>query len=130
MKSSLRGVIHRKVIELEQGPGLPDGQEVSVRVDVVSAATSPTSRAALTALRRAAGSWADDEEEWDRYLEWNRTPPALSYWRAELSGWAGYSPCGGGCSVAASGSPSNASTVIPMSRAILRSSTGEMSRPL
>ena len=30
MTTALRGIIHGKVIELDQEPGLPDGQEVSV----------------------------------------------------------------------------------------------------
>lgn len=72
MKTALRGVIHGKLIELEDEPGLPDGQEVSVTLEPVSPATSPTSPEALAALRRAAGAWAGDDEELDHYLEWNR----------------------------------------------------------
>jgi hypothetical protein len=72
MKTAIRGVIHGKVVELEDEPGLPDGQEVSVTLEPVSPATSPTSPEALAALRRAAGAWAGDDEELDRYLEWNR----------------------------------------------------------
>lgn len=72
MKTALKGVIHGKIIELEQQPQLPDGQAVSVTVEPVSAATSPTSPQALEALRRAAGAWSDDPEGLDRYLEWNR----------------------------------------------------------
>jgi hypothetical protein len=72
MKTGIKGVIHGKVIELEDEPGLPDGQEVSVTLEAVFPPTSPTSPEALAALRRAAGAWADDAEELDRYLEWNR----------------------------------------------------------
>ena len=72
MKIALKGVIHGRPIELEQESGFSDGQEVSVSVEPVLPATSPTSPEALTALRRAAGAWADDAEELDRYLEWNR----------------------------------------------------------
>ncbi len=72
MTTALKGIIHGKTIELEQEPGLPDGQEVSVTVTPVPGRTSPNSPAALEALRRAAGSWADDAEELERYLEWNR----------------------------------------------------------
>lgn len=72
MQRALKGVIHGKVIELEDEPGLPDGQEVSVTLEPVSSPTSPTSPEALAALRRAAGAWAGDDQELDRYLEWNR----------------------------------------------------------
>lgn len=72
MKTALKGIIHGKTIELEQEPGLPDGQEVSVTVTPAPTRTSPNNPAALEALRRAAGSWVDDTEELDRYLEWNR----------------------------------------------------------
>jgi len=72
MKTALKGVIHGKVIELEDEPGLADGQEVSVTLEPVSPALSPTSPEALAALRRAAGAWAGDDVELDRYLEWNR----------------------------------------------------------
>ena len=72
MKSAMKGVVHGRTIELEDEPGFPDGQEVSVTVEPVSPATAPTSAAALEALRRAAGAWSDDTEGLDRYLEWNR----------------------------------------------------------
>jgi len=72
MRTAMKGVIHGKVIELEDEPGLPDGQEVSVTLEPVSPATSPTTPEALAALRRAAGAWAGEDEELDRYLEWNR----------------------------------------------------------
>lgn len=72
MKTGIKGVVHGKIIELAEEPGLPDGQEVSVTVAPVSGSTSPTSSLALESLRRAAGAWADDPEELARYLEWNR----------------------------------------------------------
>jgi hypothetical protein len=72
MKTTMKGIVHGKTIELEDEPGLPDGQKVSVTVEPVSAASSPTSPDALESLRRAAGTWAEDTEELDRYLEWNR----------------------------------------------------------
>src|SRR5580700_6388145 len=52
MKAAMKGVVHGKVIELDQEPGLPDGQEVSVTVEPVSSATSPTSPEALESLRQ------------------------------------------------------------------------------
>ncbi len=72
MKTTLNGVIHGKIIELDGEPGMPDGQPVSVTLEPLAPATSPTSPEALAALRRAAGAWADDAEELDRYLDWNR----------------------------------------------------------
>jgi hypothetical protein len=72
LKTALKGVIHGRTIELEQEAGLPDGQEVSVTVEPVSLATSPTTPEALAALRRAAGAWADDAKGLESYLEWNR----------------------------------------------------------
>jgi hypothetical protein len=36
MATSLRGTVHGKVIELDQEPGLPDGQEVSVTLQPVA----------------------------------------------------------------------------------------------
>ncbi len=68
-----KGVVHGKTIELDQEPGLPDGQTVTVSVQpLVSPATSPTSPEAQAALRRAAGAWAKDAEDLDKFLDWNR----------------------------------------------------------
>lgn len=65
----LKGVIHGKIIELEQEPGLPDGQEVNVNIQPIpQQELLPPGEG----LRRAFGAWADDAEELDRYLEWNR----------------------------------------------------------
>jgi hypothetical protein len=87
MATVLKGIIRGKTIELEAEPGLPDGQEVSVTV----APTAPPSLAYLSeenrrrfeealaevkdlapgeGLRRAAGAWAEDAEEVDRFIEW------------------------------------------------------------
>jgi hypothetical protein len=65
----LTGTIRGKTIELQDDPGLPDGQKVSVTVQVASTDQLPPGEG----LRRAFGAWAgDDEEELDKYLEWNR----------------------------------------------------------
>ena len=69
----LRGVVHGKLIELETEPGLPDGQSVTVVVqpdrcvEANSADASPGAR-----LRRAFGAWAEDAQDLDEYVEWNR----------------------------------------------------------
>jgi hypothetical protein len=72
MKVAVNGVIHGRIIELDEALGMPDGQSVSVTVEAVTGPTSPSSPEALAALRRAAGAWADDGAELDDYLDWNR----------------------------------------------------------
>jgi len=68
--TTLKGIIHGKIIELLESPGLPDGQAVNVTVAPASMAPAPEDP--RDALRRAAGSWTDDVEGLDRFLEWNR----------------------------------------------------------
>ena len=71
MKTTVRGVVHGKMIELEHAPGLPDGQPVGVTIEPLAAAEArqlPPGEG----LRRAFGAWAEDAAELDRYLEWNR----------------------------------------------------------
>ena len=67
MKTITRGVVHGKTIELPKETGLPDGQEVTVTLE-----TATPNEAALEGLRESAGGWADEAEELDKYLEWNR----------------------------------------------------------
>lgn len=85
--SVLKGTIHGKTIELERAPGLPDGQEVTVTL--APAPASPRSFLSEEnqrrwaeawaqvkdlppgeGLRRAAGAWAEDAEEVDRFVDW------------------------------------------------------------
>ena len=70
---TLRGVVHGRMIELDNEPGLPDGQSVTV---VVQPTESPVEGAgslpSSAGLRRAFGAWAEDAKELDDYLEWNR----------------------------------------------------------
>jgi len=56
-----KGIVHGKVIELEQEAGLPDGQPVSV--------TLWPSLARGDGLRRAFGSWAAEARELDQFLD-------------------------------------------------------------
>ena len=67
--SVLRGVVHGKTIELEQAPGLPDGQQVTVTVQPVA---NKEPLAPGDGIRRSAGAWGDDPAGLDEYLEWNR----------------------------------------------------------
>ena len=39
--TTIQGVIHGKTIELEQAPGMPDGQPVTVTIEQVHAAPTP-----------------------------------------------------------------------------------------
>lgn len=63
----INGVVRGKTIELDQEPGLPDGQHVAVTVQPTNAVGVPPGEG----LRRAFGAWAEDAEELDKYLEWN-----------------------------------------------------------
>ena len=86
----LKGIIRGRVIELESESGLPDGQEVSVTVEVMRTVTA-TSLTEADSQRRLAealaqvenlapgeglrlgfGAWAEDAEELDEYLESSR----------------------------------------------------------
>ena len=62
MKTTMRGVVHGKTIELEQAPGLPDGQQVGVTIEPLPPA-GPEGSSPSEGLRRAFGAWADDAEE-------------------------------------------------------------------
>jgi hypothetical protein len=68
--SALRGVIHGKLIELAEEAGLPDGQEVTVSLKPVEPSETPWPPG--EGLRRSFGGWAEDAEELDQFLEWNR----------------------------------------------------------
>lgn len=64
----LRGTVHGKLIELEREAGLPDGQAVAVTVQPLAERHLPPGEG----IRRSAGAWADDADELDKFLEWNR----------------------------------------------------------
>ena len=68
--TEVRGRVRGKMIELDEETGLPDGQAVAVTVLPLT-----EGRRRLPpgeGLRRAFGAWADDAEELDEYLAWNR----------------------------------------------------------
>ena len=71
----LTGVVHGKSIEFASEIGLPDGQRVVVIVQPLS---SCERLAAGEGLRQSFGAWADDAEELDKYLEWNRQQRKVS----------------------------------------------------
>ena len=64
----VRGLIQGRTVVLDEDPGLPDGQAVIVKIP-----TPPVwDEEGRARLLSAAGAWAEDAEELDRYLEWNR----------------------------------------------------------
>jgi hypothetical protein len=71
-KTLLKGVVHGRTIELEQEPGLPDGEKVSVTIEPLPVGAIPPRLPPGEGIRRSAGGWADDAEGLDEYLDWNR----------------------------------------------------------
>ncbi len=69
----LRGIVHGRMIELENEPGLPDGQQVTIvlQPSCIAAVDAAVLRP-YAGLRRAFGAWAEDGAELDEYIEWNR----------------------------------------------------------
>jgi hypothetical protein len=65
--SVLKGVVRGRIIELERESGLPEGQPVTVTVQVAEVRLVPGE-----GIRRSAGAWADDATGLDGFLEWNR----------------------------------------------------------
>lgn len=66
-RAVLTGTVHGKTIELDQAPGLPDGQQVNVTVHPLVERANRL--APGEGIRRAAGAWADDPEGLDEYLK-------------------------------------------------------------
>jgi hypothetical protein len=66
----LHGTIQGKTIVLDTETGLPAGQEVFVILAPVNQGT--TKLPPGEGIRRSAGAWADDADELDEYLKWNR----------------------------------------------------------
>jgi len=74
-----RGVVHGKTIELDKETGLSDGQQVTIVVQLVSETDVSAGRLPPgEGIRRSAGAWADNTEELDQYLEWNRQQRKVS----------------------------------------------------
>ena len=66
----LSGTVCGKVVQLNQESGLPDGHQVQV---VLRPLEKPLADLAPgEGLRLSAGGWAEDAEELDKFLEWNR----------------------------------------------------------
>ena len=69
MKSEMTGVLHGRTIQLDEEPGLPEGQHVRVQLQP---AADDESLAPGGGVKRAAGAWNDDPDGLDAYPEWNR----------------------------------------------------------
>jgi hypothetical protein len=65
-----KGVVRGRFIELERAVNLPDGEQVTV---VVHTLQNEPRLPAGEGLRRSFGSWADDAEGVDKFLEQLRT---------------------------------------------------------
>lgn len=72
-EAGIRGIAHGKMIELEHDSGLPEGQSVVVVVRPI-----PSEYVPGDGLRESFGGWADEAEELDKYLEWNRKQRKVS----------------------------------------------------
>lgn len=55
MTTSIRGIVHGNVIELEQEAGLPDGQEVSVTLKLIPPSIRPVAKEASPDLPKWEG---------------------------------------------------------------------------
>ncbi|MEX0717364.1 MAG: hypothetical protein WD066_12290 [Planctomycetaceae bacterium] len=60
----LHGVIYGNTIRLDQAPGIPDGQSVTVIVEPIEAQQLPPGEGI-----RSAGAWADDAVGMDEWQE-------------------------------------------------------------
>jgi hypothetical protein len=67
----MRGTVHGRIIKLEAESGMPEGLQVTVTLEPADQ-EAMTGMSPLEALKRAAGSWSDDPEGLDQFLEWNR----------------------------------------------------------
>lgn len=64
--TNIRGVVRGRTIQLDEDLSVPDGETVTVTIAYEKSSRSKDS------LMAAAGSWADDDEGLDDFLEWNR----------------------------------------------------------
>lgn len=64
--ASITGKVHGRIIELDRDPGLRDGADVTVRIESTDGnGAHPFG----DGLRQSAGSWAEDAEQLDRFIE-------------------------------------------------------------
>ena len=72
MSAVFEGIVHGRSIQLSEDSGLPDGQPVRVTIQPTVSPAPSEAVNARTSLQAAAGSWTDDAEGLEQYLEWNR----------------------------------------------------------
>lgn len=65
-KAVFKGVIHGKTIDLEEEPGLPEGQPVTVTLE---AGPRQQGIEVQEAMQRAFGAWAEDADDLDKFLK-------------------------------------------------------------
>ena len=65
-----RGTVHGKTITLEQPIEIAEGEIVELTITRFQ--SSSGQRKPGEGVRQSAGSWAEDANELDEYLEWNR----------------------------------------------------------
>ncbi|MGP0070199.1 MAG: hypothetical protein ACLQGP_42195 [Isosphaeraceae bacterium] len=63
MTKTMHGKVHGKTIELDEDPGVAEGQEVEVQLRII-----PSARKWGEGILRTAGALADDPE-WDTIME-------------------------------------------------------------
>jgi hypothetical protein len=63
MTKIVHGIVHGKTIELDEDPGVPEGQDVEVQINVIAAP-----RKWGEGILRTAGALADDPH-WDAIME-------------------------------------------------------------
>lgn len=64
MTKTLHGKVHGRTIQLDEDPGVAEGQEVEVQVKVIARPTEKSGEG----FRRTEGALADDTE-WDGIME-------------------------------------------------------------
>ncbi len=79
MAHVLRGIIHGRTVELQSDPGLPDGQEVDVKL------STPPQQRTGEGIVRSDGILVDDAE-WDQIMEEIHQQRKLER-RPQLDGW-------------------------------------------
>ena len=65
MTKTIHGIVHGKNIELDEEPGVAEGEEVEVTIRTIS---DPVVRTSGEGFRRTEGALADDTE-WDAIMD-------------------------------------------------------------
>lgn len=79
--TNLRGVVRGRTIELDEPIAIEEGEIVEVTISR-TLQQLPEILSPGDGIRRSAGAWAEDAEQLDEFLEWNRQQRKQS--RAEI----------------------------------------------